>query len=95
MSAVASQPADGGTPTVTLPAADEPVSFAEHIKPLFRDRDRNSMRWAFDLWDHEDVATHADAIRARIEAGTMPCDGAWPQEWLTVLDRWIAEGKPA
>jgi truncated hemoglobin YjbI len=64
--------------TVSLPSADEPVSFAEHIKPLFREGDRNSMRFAFDLWDYTEVSAHADAILQRLDAGSMPCDGAWP-----------------
>ena len=62
-----------------LPGPDEPVSFAQHLKPLFREGDRRSMRFAFDLWSHEEVATHAPAILDRLRAGTMPCDGAWPK----------------
>ena len=80
---------------VILPAAGEPVGFAAHIKPLFRERDRRSMRFAFDLWAHDDVATHADAIFQRLEAGTMPCDGAWPTEHVEVFSRWIDSGKAA
>ena len=34
------------------------------------------MRFAFDLWSHDDVSRNADAILARLRAGTMPCDGA-------------------
>jgi hypothetical protein len=30
------------------------------------------MRFAFDLWSHEDVAQHAEAIIERLQAGTMP-----------------------
>jgi CDGSH-type Zn-finger protein/truncated hemoglobin YjbI len=80
-------------PVVTLPSADEPVGFAAHIKPLFRDGDRRSMRFAFDLWSHDDVATHAAAILERLEAGSMPCDGAWPEERIAVFARWVASGK--
>ena len=79
---------------MTLPALDEPVSFEAHIKPLFRERDRGSMRFAFDLWSYDDVATHADAILERLEAGTMPCDGAWPQDHIDVFARWVKTGKP-
>jgi hypothetical protein len=74
---------------------DESVGFEQDIKPLFRDRDRDSMRFAFDLWSLEDVSTHADAILARLEAGTMPCDGAWPAERIGVFRGWIDAGKPA
>jgi CDGSH-type Zn-finger protein/truncated hemoglobin YjbI len=80
---------------VKLPAAGEPISFAEHIKPLFRERDRQSMRFAFDLWSHDDVARHADAIFDRLQAGTMPCDGAWPQEHVDAFRRWLESGKQA
>ncbi len=81
-------------PEVTLPGPDQELSFAAHIKPLFRDRDRDSMRFAFDLWSYDDVNTHADAILERLRAGTMPCDGAWPPERIEVLARWVAAGTP-
>jgi hypothetical protein len=55
-------------------------SFETEIKPLFREHDRESMQRSFDLWSHDDVSQHADAILARLRAGDMPCDGAWPQE---------------
>ena len=74
---------------------DEPIGFEPHIKPLFRERDRDSMRFRFDLWSLEDVSTHANAILHRLEAGTMPCDGAWPAERVAVFRRWIDAGKPA
>ena len=76
------------------PHADEPVSFETHVKPLFRELDRQSMQRAFDLWSHDDVSQHADAILARLQAGTMPCDGAWPQARVDLLQRWTESGKP-
>jgi hypothetical protein len=81
----------------TTPEAPEPVgalSFERHIKPLFREVDRGSMRFAFDLWSHDDVAQHADAILGRLQAGTMPCDGAWPADRVETFRRWIDAGKP-
>ena len=77
----------------TLPAPGEPVRFAEHIKPLFRSTDRQSMSFAFDLWEFGDVSLHADAILERLEAGSMPCDGAWPAERIEVFRAWVAAGK--
>jgi truncated hemoglobin YjbI len=77
-----------------LPAADEPISFEEHIRPHFREVDRSSMRFAFDLWSHDDVAGHAQAILDRLRAGTMPCDGAWPEEKVTIFQRWVESGTP-
>ena len=71
------------------------MHFDEDIKPLFRERDRDAMRRSFDLWALDDVATHADAILDRLEAGTMPCDGAWPAERVADFRRWIDAGKPA
>lgn len=77
-------------PEIVLPAEGEPVTFADHIKPLFRTRDRTSMLFALDLWDETVVRTHATAILARLRAGTMPCDGAWPADRVEVFARWSA-----
>jgi hypothetical protein len=74
---------------------DEPIRFAEHIKPLFRDGDRQAMEWAFDLWSHDDVARNADAILERLRDGSMPCDGAWPDERIDLFQGWVAQGTPA
>jgi hypothetical protein len=41
-----------------------------------------------------DVSQQADAILARLRAGTMPCDGAWPPEKIDAFERWIAAGTP-
>ena len=79
---------------MTMPAADQPVSFAQHIKPLFRERDRESMEFAFDLWDVDDVKSNADAILRRLRDGTMPCDGSWSSDKIELFGRWIAAGKP-
>jgi hypothetical protein len=57
--------------------------------------DRDSMKFVFDLWEHEDVAEHADAILERLRAGTMPCDGAWPRDWVDGFERWVRAGAPA
>ena len=73
--------------------AAEPVSFEIDVKPLFRERDRSSMEFAFDLWSADDVSEHADAILDRLKAGTMPCDGAWPKEQVDLFERWVASGK--
>ena len=74
--------------------ADEPLSFEAHVKPLFRERDRQSMEFAFDLWSYHDVSEHADAILARLGAGTMPCDGAGPQAQVGVFGRSDQSGMP-
>ena len=77
-----------------IPNAGEPLSFESHVKPLFRERDRQSMEFAFDLWSHDDVSQHADAILARLRAGTMPCDGAWSRPQVDLFQRWVESGKP-
>jgi hypothetical protein len=76
-------------------ATDEPISFDQHIRPLFRERDRRSMQWAFDLWSHDDVAENRDAILGRLRDGTMPCDGAWSDERIAVFQSWVEAGTPA
>ena len=78
-----------------LPGPDVPLSYETHIRPLFRQRDRDSMSFVFDLWSCQDVSAHADRILDRLRAGTMPCDGAWPPERIEVFDRWIAAGTPS
>ena len=78
---------------MTTPATDQPVSFAQDIKPLFRESDRDSMEFAFDLWDVDDVRSNADAILGRLQEGTMPCDGGWSPDTVELFGRWITMGK--
>jgi hypothetical protein len=68
------------------------LSFKRDVRPMFREKDRDSMLRAFDLWSHNDVRAHQDAILERLRNGTMPCDGAWPPEHVAVFQRWIASG---
>ena len=70
-------------------------SFETDIKPLFREGDRRSMEFAFDLWSYDDVVQDADAILGRLRNGSMPCDGAWPDEQVELFQRWIDAGKQA
>ncbi|HTW85211.1 MAG TPA: hypothetical protein VMD91_14170 [Candidatus Sulfotelmatobacter sp.] len=67
-------------------------SFDADVKPLFRQKDRDSMLKAFDLWSYSDVKTHQDAILGAVKGGTMPCDGAWPPEKVAIVQNWIAGG---
>ena len=73
----------------------EPTSFVQDIKPLFRERDRDSMLRQFDLWSYDDVAARSDAILARLRDGSMPCDGAWTEERIALFEDWVSTGKPA
>ena len=77
---------------VEQPGPDEPISFDKQIKPLFRDRDQRSMKFAFDLWLYDDVKANGQAILERLDNGTMPCDGAWPPERITAFKRWLQSG---
>ncbi|HYX77408.1 MAG TPA: hypothetical protein VE757_09550 [Gaiellaceae bacterium] len=71
----------------------ESPSFETDIKPLFRDGDRRSMEFAFDLWSYDDVSQNADAILGRLRNGSMPCDGAWPEDQVERFQGWIKSGR--
>jgi hypothetical protein len=75
--------------------AFETLGFESDIKPVFREGDRRSMLFAFDLWSHEDVSAQADEILGSVATGSMPCDTAWPEERVAVFRRWLEAGKPA
>jgi hypothetical protein len=75
-----------------MSASVGPVSFESEIKPLFREMDRDAMHAAFDLWSYSDVRDHAGAIATRLREGTMPCDGSWPPDRVSVFEQWVAQG---
>jgi hypothetical protein len=66
--------------------------FEQDIRPLFREKDRQRMEWAFDLWRYEDVKANAPQILERVESGDMPCDGTWPPEHIAKLRTWMDRG---
>jgi hypothetical protein len=72
--------------------SDTDLSFERDIKPLFRESDRDAMRRAFDLWSLTDVATHGEAIAARLTNGSMPCDGPWPADRVATFTKWLSTG---
>ncbi len=78
--------------SVVLPGPDDSVTFIQHIKPLFRRMDRESMNFVFDLWSCDDVRKYAPEILRRLGNGTMPCDGAWPKDKVEFFRRWIDSG---
>jgi hypothetical protein len=82
------------TPDRKEVTAMQQITFEDHVKTMFRPRDRESMQFAFDLWSYDDVAAHSDDILARVRAGTMPCDGAWPTEQVDAFQSWVEAGKP-
>ena len=71
---------------------EQDVSFERDIRPLWRERDVRSMSFAFDLSSYDDVRDNAEAIYERLDAGTMPCDGAWPAEDVNRFRAWMDGG---
>ncbi len=56
--------------------AEQEVGFESEIRPLFREKDVESMSAKFDLSSYDDVKASADAILGAVSGGSMPCDGA-------------------
>ncbi len=75
--------------------AQEAVSYARDIRPLFREKDISSMSKAFDLASYNDVRASAGEILTRVGNGSMPCDGAWPQARVELFRSWVDAGCPA
>jgi CDGSH-type Zn-finger protein/truncated hemoglobin YjbI len=87
--------AEQASSSAALPGPGEAVSFGAHIKPLFRESDRQSMSFVFDLWSYADVRAHAADILDRLRSGSMPCDGAWSSAKVKVFHRWADSGMEA
>ena len=68
------------------------LSFEQDVRPLFRERDRESMKHRFDLWSVDDVRANSSRILRVVEQGRMPCDGAWPQDKVGTLRQWVDGG---
>ena len=83
---------EANEPETPLPAEGDDVTFAAHIKSLFRASDRKSMSFVFDLWSFDDVRKHAEQIAQRLRDGTMPCDGAWPPDRVQLFLDWLNGG---
>jgi hypothetical protein len=68
--------------------------FELHIRPLFRTTDREHMMFAVDLWDYDSVVAHADDILDRVKINMPPGaeGGPWPDEWVTLFQRWTETG---
>jgi hypothetical protein len=75
--------------------ATSALSFERDIKGLFREKDVRSMinTRGFNLSLYEEVEPRAERILERLEAGDMPCDGAWPPAQIDTFRKWIADGK--
>jgi hypothetical protein len=53
------------------------------------------MSKAFDLASYNDVRANAGKILAKVADGSMPCDGAWPQDRVELFRSWVDAGCPA
>ncbi len=83
---------------------NRPTSFALHIRLMFRDLDVQHMAnvgpFSINLIDHAAVRYRAKQILDRLKNEDDPMPpisdgGPWPQEWISLFERWIAEGHPA
>jgi hypothetical protein len=68
------------------------LSFAQDIRPLFRQRDVECMSDSFDLSKLSDVRMHSAAIYERLAEKSMPTDGPWSDENIGMFKQWIDEG---
>jgi hypothetical protein len=74
--------------------AEDAPSFAQDIRPLFRDSDVETMSFAFDLASYDDVREHGQDIYEHVAEGSMPCDEPWPPEDVERFKAWIDSGSP-
>jgi hypothetical protein len=68
------------------------VSFEHDIRPLFREKDVESMSAKFDLSSYGDVRANSAAILEKLADGSMPCDGAWPAAQVALFRDWVNAG---
>lgn len=66
--------------------------FATDIRSLFRDKDVEEMRFAFDLTNYDEVKSNAANIFDRVSDGSMPCDEPWSTDKTTLFRQWMDEG---
>ena len=74
--------------------AQAEIGFERDIRPLFRDGDVKAMSFALNLASYDDVRENAEAIYGKLEDGSMPCDGAWPEDRVQLFRDWIDAGRP-
>ena len=68
------------------------VSFANDIKPLFTEVDKDHMEFMFDLWSYKDVKDNADDILDSVSNGRMPPNNPWSQDKVDLFKQWVAGG---
>jgi hypothetical protein len=68
------------------------VRFERDIRPLFREKDIESMSAKFDLSAYGDVKANSASILDKLVDGSMPCDGAWPEAQVALFREWVNGG---
>ena len=70
------------------------TSFAQDIRPLFRDKDIDSMKdyGNFDLSQVGDVRANAAQIYRRLADKDMPCDKPWSDQNIALFKTWMDSG---
>jgi hypothetical protein len=80
------------------------ITYGANIRPLFRAHDIGCMApagvlldnatWMCDAAAGHGFPDHGNAriVHARLNAGTMPPDGAWPAAQLETYQRWMSDG---
>ncbi len=70
------------------------LSFAQDIRPLFRDNDIDSMKdfGDFDLSKVGEVRAHSKLIYHRLKAKEMPCDAPWSDANIAKFKEWMDSG---
>jgi hypothetical protein len=80
--------------------ANRPTSFQLHIKPLFTATDIAHMgKRGLNLASYDDVKNNSSDILDRLKDAGSPMPpvadgGPWPDEWISLFERWIVEGHP-
>ena len=81
-----------------------PNTYAVDVRPNFRPKDLNCMQgkgialgsadWMCDAAAANGYPDHGNArlVFARLQAGDMPPDAAWPQPKLDAYQKWMDDG---
>ena len=69
------------------------VRFERDIRPLFREKDVQSMSGTFDLSSYGDVRANSSNILEKLADGSMPCGGL-PEAQVALFREWVNAGCP-
>jgi hypothetical protein len=71
------------------------VGFERDIRPLFREKDAQSMPATFDRSSDNDAKASADKILEKVTDGLMPCDRPRAEDQMARFREWVAARYPA